>query len=142
MRRLTKLVTLLVLCGLLAVAGNALASRKTDTLDRNQYAWAGAIRWGDFDAALTLIDPQYLAEHPVTDLELARYEQVQITAYRDRGSSVDKKAGLAVREVEIGVVNRHTQAERTVRFRETWRWDEEAKNWWQTSGLPNLWDGQ
>ena len=54
----------------------------------------------------------------MSDLELARYQQVQITAYRDRGSSVDKKAGVAVRDVEIGVVNRHTQAERTVRYRE------------------------
>jgi hypothetical protein len=40
------------------------------------------------------------------------------------------------------VVNRHTQAERTVRFREQWRWDEEAKTWWTTGGLPDLWDGQ
>ena len=112
------------------MAGNAVASRKTDTLDRNQYAWSGAIRWGDFDAALNLIDPKFRAEHPVTDLELERYEQVQITSYRDRGSSVDMKAGLAVREIEIGVVNRHTQAERTVRYREVWRWDEEAKTWW------------
>jgi hypothetical protein len=142
MRRLTQLMSLALLLGLLAVAGSAAASRKTDTLDRNQYAWAGAIRWGDFDAALTLIDPAFLAEHPVSDLELARYEQVQITAYRDKGSSVDWKAGVAVREIEIGVVNRHTQAERTVRFREQWRWDEEAKTWWTTGGLPDLWDGQ
>jgi hypothetical protein len=42
------------------------------------------------------------------------------------------------REIELRVVNRHTQAERTVRVRETWRYDEEAKRWWQTEGLPKL----
>ena len=49
---------------------------------------------------------------------------------------------VAVRDVEIGVVNRYTQAERTVRFQEEWRWDPESKNWWLVNGLPNLWDGQ
>jgi hypothetical protein len=78
----------------------------------------------------------------VTDLELKRYEQVQITAYRERSSSADKKGGVALRDIEIGVVNRHTQAERTVRYREEWRWDEATKNWWLMSGMPDLWDGE
>ncbi|RPE80232.1 hypothetical protein [Vulcaniibacterium tengchongense] len=130
------------LLGLLLVAGPAAASRKSDALERNQYAWSGAIRWGDFEGALNLIDPAYRQAHPVTELELERYRQVQITAYRDRGASADMKAGEAVREIEIGVVNRHTQAERTVRYREQWRWDPEARTWWLTSGLPDLWDGR
>jgi hypothetical protein len=143
MRRLTKLLTVLVLAlAFMAAAGNALAASKMDRLQANQYAWSGAIRWGDFEGALTLIDPEHREAHPVTDLELKRYEQVQITAYRERGSTADKKAGIAVREVEIGVVNRHTQAERTVRYREEWRWDDEDKNWWLTTGLPDLWDGE
>jgi hypothetical protein len=46
--------------------------------------------------------------------------------------------GRIAREVELGVVNRHTQAERVVRVREIWRYDEEAQRWWQTEGLPVL----
>ncbi|MFC3551886.1 hypothetical protein ACFOLC_12825 [Lysobacter cavernae] len=130
----------LLLC-LLAVAGGAVASRKTDKLDANQYAWSGAIRWGDFEGAWNLVDPKIREAQPVSDLEFERYKQVQITSYRDRGSNLDKKAGTAVRDVEIGVVNRHTLAERSVRYREQWRWDEEGKTWWLTTGLPDLWDG-
>lgn len=141
--RLPRLIMIaLLLVGLLATAGGVLAKSKRDNLDSNQYAWAGAIRWGDFEGAWNLVDPAYRLEHPMTDLEFERYRQVQITHYRDRGSSVDKKAGVAVRDVEIGVVNRYTLAERTVRFREEWRWDPETKNWWLVNGLPNLWDGQ
>ena len=141
--RLTKPMLLAVLALLLAVTGDALARRgKMDLLQANQYAWSGAIRWGDFEGALSLVEPGYREAHPTTDLELKRYEQVQITAYRERNSTADKKGGVAMRDVEIGVVNRHTQAERTVRYREEWRWDEASKNWWLMTGLPDLWDGE
>ncbi|HEY0501901.1 MAG TPA: hypothetical protein VGD42_00270 [Lysobacter sp.] len=139
MRRLTQLAALAVLAVLLAFGATALAKSKMDQLQSNQYAWAGAIRWGDFEGALSLVDPAYRETHPTSDLELRRYEQVQITAYRERASTADKKGGVAMRDVEIGVVNRHTQAERTVRYREEWRWDEEDKTWWLTTGLPDLW---
>ena len=142
MRRLTQLATLAVLALLLACGTTALAKSKMDQLQSNQYAWAGAIRWGDFEGALSLVDPAYRETHPVSDLELKRYEQVQITAYRERNSSADKKGGVALRDIEIGVVNRHTQAERTVRYREEWRWDEAGKNWWLVSGMPDLWEGE
>jgi len=141
--RLTKPMLLAVLALLLAFTGDALARRgKMDLLQANQYAWSGAIRWGDFEGALSLVEPGYREAHPTTDLELKRYEQVQITAYRERNSTADKKGGVAMRDVEIGVVNRHTQAERTVRYREEWRWDEASKNWWLMTGLPDLWDGE
>jgi hypothetical protein len=55
-----------------------------------------------------LIDPKVRDERPVTDLEFERYKQVQITSYHDKGASADLKAGTAVREIEIGVVNRYT----------------------------------
>ncbi len=116
--------------------------KQADALDQQQYAWSAAIRWGDFDGAVNLLDPQLRKASPPTALELERYKQVQISAYRDKGSSRDPEAGTAVRDIEIGVINRHTQSERTVRYRETWRWDAQAKTWWVTSGLPDLWSGQ
>ena len=139
--RLTKTLLLAVLA-LLIAAGPAFARGKMDQLQANQYAWSGAIRWGDFEGALSLVDPAYREAHPVSDLELKRYEQVQITAYRERSSSADKKGGVALRDVEIGVMNRHTQAERSVRYREEWRWSEKDKNWWLVTGLPDLWEGE
>ena len=63
---------------------------------------------------------------------------MQISAYRDLGGS-PLASGEIVREIEIGVINRNTLAERTVRYRESWSYDEAAKTWWLTSGLPDLW---
>ncbi|MBW3551512.1 MAG: hypothetical protein KY442_12135 [Proteobacteria bacterium] len=136
---------ILLMCALvttLLLGGCASAGREADALDRAQYAWSGAIRWGDFEGARNLVDPEYRKAHPMTPLQLDRYEQVQISSYRDVGSDRDIAAGTAMRDIEIGVVNRHTQAERTVRYRENWRWDPEAATWWLKGDLPDLWDGQ
>jgi hypothetical protein len=131
----------LLLAGAVLLAGCASLDPRAESLDRAQYAWSGAIRWGDFDGATSLVDPEHLEQHPVTGLDLRRYEQVEISHYRDHGASQNLEAGTAAREIEIGVVNRHTLTERKVDYRETWRYDAEADRWWNTSGLPDLWDG-
>ena len=131
---------LLVLVSLLAACASM--TNEQDLLNRNQYAWSKAIRWAEFEGATNLIDPLKREEHALTDVEMARYEQVQISHYRDLGASQDMEAGTAVRDIEIGVVNKHTMTERTVRYREEWRWDESSKTWWLTSGMPDLWDGE
>lgn len=132
----------LALAALLVLAGCASANTSATALDASQYAWSGAIRWGDFSGARNLVDPVVREANPMTDLQMERYEQIQISSYRDVGGAVDPGAGIAVRNIEIGVINRHTMAERTVRYLERWRWDEDAKAWWLTSDLPDLWAGQ
>jgi hypothetical protein len=124
---------------LLMTTSVAFAGAPQRALPVAQDSWAAAIRWGDFDGAVNLLDPLLRARQAPSSIETARYAQVQISSYRDRGASVDFKSGQAVRDVEIGVINRNTLAERTVRYRETWRWDAQAKTWWITSGLPDLW---
>jgi hypothetical protein len=132
----------LLLCAALALAAMA-GCATTRRVDRNealreaQYAWSAAIRWGDFEGAWTMVDPKYRDDHPLTALELERYEQVQVSGYRELGASAGPDT--ATRQIEIGVVNRHTQVERTTRYAEQWRYDAAADRWWITSGLPDLW---
>ena len=132
--------TWLLAMGLLAVLVPAAAQSRLQRgkLQPMQDAYAAAIRWGDFETAWQLVDPAYQAEHPMTELEFERYQQVQISGYRDQGGMVAAN-GEVVRDIEIGVINRNTLAERSVRYRERWRYDEAAKTWWLTSGLPDLW---
>ena len=133
------LLRCLLLCCLALLAGcpKTHASKGT-ALDEVQYAYSAAIRWGDFEGAWNLVDPKMRAEKPLTDIDFSRYKQVQISGYRDQGG-VALADGEVVRDIEIGVINRNTLAERTVRYRERWRYDAEAKTWWLTSGLPDLW---
>ena len=126
-----------LLAMLLALAGCATTIDRGNALREAQYAWSAAIRWGDFEGAWNLVDPTLRAAHPMTELELARYKQVQISGYNDLG----ERAGEAdaEREVLIHVVNRNTLVERQTRYSERWRYDPDTRAWWNTSGLPDLW---
>ena len=133
------LLRCLLACCLVVLAGCPKSASKGSALDETQYAYSAAIRWGDFEGAYNLVDPKVREAHPLTDVDFSRYKQVQISGYRDLGGS-PLASGEVVREIEIGVINRNTLAERTVRYRERWRYDEGAKTWWLTSGLPDLWN--
>ncbi|WP_246109250.1 hypothetical protein [Vulcaniibacterium gelatinicum] len=135
-RLLIALLALPLLLGACATGGT-----RKDQLDKAQYAYSAAIRWGDFEGAWQLVDPKYREQHPMTDLEFERYKQIQVSAYRDLASTMPSEFE-ALREIEIGVVNRHTLTERSTRYTERWRYDPEAKVWWLTSGLPDFWAGE
>lgn len=127
----------LLLAATLLLAGCATQGRDR-ALEQAQYAWSAAIRWGDFDGAWTLVDPAFRDAHPLTDLERERFKQVQISAYRDLGATV--QGDTARRTVHVGVINRHTLRERQLRHVEQWRWDPVAETWWIANGLPDLWE--
>lgn len=125
---------------LLSLAGAAFAGKKRDLLDRNQYAYSAAIRWGDFEGAWNMVDPKARKEKPMTDVDFSRYEQIQVTAYRDL-ATMSGPDDSQLREIQIEVVNRNTLSPRTVRYTEVWRFDPVTKNWW-VAGLPDFWKGR
>ena len=127
----------LLLLLLLALAACASTPDRGEALREAQYAWSAAIRWGDFEGAWNMVDPVYRAAHPLSSVELARYKQVQVSRYHDTGSRVTGDS--AVREVEIGVVNRNTLVQRDARYQEQWRYDAATGQWWITGGLPDFW---
>lgn len=129
---------LLALC-LVALAGTAMAGKKRGGLDKNQYAYSAAIRWGDFEGAWTMVDPDVRKEKPMSDVDFSRFEQIQVTGYRDL-ASMPGPGGTELREVQIDVVNRNTLSQRRVRYTEVWRYDPEVKTWW-IAALPDFWQG-
>lgn len=139
MRFLTRLFVLILT---LSMAGTAMAgSKKRSVLEKNQYAYSAAIRWGDFEGAWSLVDPKVRDEKPMTAADFSRYEQIQVTGYRDLAAMPGPEPGTELREIQIEVVNRNTLNQRRVRFTEVWRYDAEAKAWW-IAGLPDFWDGR
>ena len=110
---------------------------RAETLDRTLYDYSGAIRWNNFELAHEMLDPRRREAQPMTALDWERLKQIQVTRY-DVISQAALADGRIGREVEIALINRHTQAERVMRTREIWRYDEEAQVWWQTEGLPDF----
>lgn len=142
MQRRLILTAIAALLGMAVTAQAAGPGRsQRNKLTQTQEAYVAAVRWSDFEAAERFIDPAYWQAHPLTDLQRERYRQVQVSNYRERSTSVAAD-GAIERRVEMGVINRNTLAERTLMVTERWRWDPEAKRWWQVQGLPDLWQGQ
>lgn len=141
MQRIIQIAILMLLlaAGIASAAGPSRSQRAK--LPQLQEAYAAAMRWSDFDAAQEFLDPEWRTAHPQTDLESERYKQVQVSSYRER-TSRSLPDGSIERRIEMGVINRNTQAERQVQVRERWFWDPQAKRWWQAEGLPDLWHGQ
>lgn len=140
-RRVMQLAVLLLLGLAVGVQAGGLSRSQRNKLTATQEAYVAAVRWSDFEAAEGFIDPDYLQAHPLTDLQRERYKQVQVAAYRERSNGVAADGSIE-RRIEMSVINRNTLAERTVMVAERWRWDEQAKRWWQAQGLPDLWQGQ
>lgn len=134
------LARLLIALLLVSTAGAAIAAKKRTELDKNQYAYSAAIRWGDFEGAWTMVDPEVRKAKPMTDVDFSRFEQIQVTGYRDL-ATMPGPDGSLLREIQIEVVNRNTLHQRRVRFTEVWRYDAEAKTWW-IGGLPDFWQGR
>ncbi len=122
---------------LLLVAGCAGVGSEKNRLEETLYHYAGAVRWGDVEQIVAFHDPKTLADKPIEPLVLERWRQLRVTGYRARGRE-PQPDGSIVQFAEIEFINRHTQVTSSLLDREKWRYDEEAKRWWLTSGLPNL----
>ncbi len=121
-----------------ALAGCAAVSKsKEGLLDETLESYSAVIRWGNFDEAVSFVDPETIKTHPVSTLDLQRYHQVQVTAYIEQPLRHVGEHDVQ-QTVEIGLVNVNTQAARAVIDRQLWRFDEKAKRWWLVSGLPDI----
>ena len=121
---------------LFLLAGCATQQHSRDLLTVTLYDYSGAIRWNRPDVAAKWLDPKIPAIH-VKPIDLERFAQVQITGYEVKGSEQLSPEQYA-QVVDVRLINVHTQAERVVVDRQIWRYDSEARQWWLTTGLPNL----
>jgi len=95
------------------------------------------IRWSQWDAAADFIAPEYLAEHPISRLDMDRLRLFRVTTYTVRSTGLYDE-GMTVRQVvEIKMFNANQAVERTVIDEQVWRYHEDIKRWMLHSGLPD-----
>ncbi len=119
-----------------ACANTEIRSKQT-VLDETLRSYAATIRWGDIAQGVAFLDPKYREAHPQTALELARYKQIRVGGY-DEQPAKPVGADEVTQTVQISLINVHTQQERGIVDHQTWKYDEKAKRWWLTTGLPDI----
>jgi hypothetical protein len=137
MKRRIPLLSLFAILLAVCAGGDAFAKSMNKLRDLALYDYASTIHWSEFDKAQEFLDPEWRAAHPLSDLDMSRYKQVQVSGYDVRTSSYDAD-GSYNQVVEIRLVNVHTQTERVLTDHQHWRYDKASKHWWLTTGLPDL----
>lgn len=95
------------------------------------------IRWSQWDAAADFIAPEYLAENPISRLDMDRLRLFRVTAYTVRSTGVYDDGMTARQTVEIRMFNTRQAVERTILDQQEWRYHENVKRWLLHSGLPD-----
>jgi hypothetical protein len=124
------LLVLLTACG---TAQKKLGNQRDITLR----GYSSAVRWSEFEMAWTYVDPVYREAHPVSDLERERYKQIQVTGYEVRNVEEMPDGGFD-QVVEIRLITKATQVERSIIDHQHWIFDAASKHWWLTTGLPKI----
>jgi len=128
----TALILLAVLV-LAACTTNQVEKSKTETFEQ----YETMVRWSQWDAAADFISPEYLAEHPISRLEMDRLRLFRVTSYTLRSAAVFDE-GLTVKQtVEIKMFNTQQAVERTIIQEQEWRYIESCKCWLLYSGMPD-----
>ena len=119
-----------------ACASSEIRSKQT-ILDETLRTYGSTIRWGDIAQAVAFVDPKYRQAHPETALDLARYKQIRVAGYEEQAPS-PVGPDEVTQTVQISLINVHTQHERGIVDHQIWKYDEKAKRWWLTTGLPDI----
>ncbi|MDX1459434.1 MAG: hypothetical protein R3348_00050 [Xanthomonadales bacterium] len=114
------------------------SSQQSQSLDATLTRYEAVIRWSEWDAALDFLAPEYVAQNPVTQLDIDRLRLFRVTHYQVR-SVITAADGLSVQQaVEIRMVNRNRATEQTLIDRQQWRYNPEYERWFLHSGLPDV----
>ncbi len=115
--------------------------KRSDALSHTLLEYANALRWDGFETAQQFVDPKVREAHPLTDLQLARYKQVQVSGYDDGNGAIPGGENEVRQIVQITLTNVHTQSARTIVDHQVWHYDAEKNHWWLESGLPDITQG-
>jgi len=133
--RAVLVIGMVSLLGLLGACGtlDEKDKKRTETMDR----FEAIVRWNQFDSMVDFMDPDWLAENPVTSLEVERLHQFRVSQYTVRQVLSEPEGGVD-RLVQLRLYNKHTAREKVVEYVESWRWDDERSRWMLHSGLPDV----
>lgn len=127
------LLALLALLLAACASTSGIDKSRADTLEQ----YEAMIRWSEWDSAINFIAPEYLREHPISQLDLERLRLFRVTAYTVRSAQLYDDGKTFVQGVEIRLFHKSQAVEKAIMDEQLWRYDEGARTWLLHSGLPD-----
>ncbi|MEM1410746.1 MAG: hypothetical protein AAGH19_00195 [Pseudomonadota bacterium] len=128
----------LALMLLAALIAGCVPPKKEKDLDSTLLKYEQMVRWSQWDAAATMIDPEYLEENPITNLDMERLRLFRVTNYTLRSAAPLGEGNDFTQVVEIRMFNKTQAREKVIVDQQLWRYNEESEVWLLHSGLPNV----
>ncbi|MCF6226097.1 MAG: hypothetical protein L3J22_07335 [Xanthomonadales bacterium] len=130
------LLKLLLITLILALA--ACSPPKKENFDSSMTTIEQLTRWNEFAGIVNMIDPEYLEDNPVSDLDVERLKQFRTSSYTvtQKQMSADEKSYRQT--VVLKMYSVHNPVERQIRWQQEWRFNKETNRWTMFSGLPDL----
>ena len=109
--------------------------KRMDKFEQIPDAYELAIRWSDFDMASTFLQNQ---EDPQITTQIENLKQYKVTSYTVKRylPSADKSQILIIADVQFFKTN--GLIVKNISHRQLWKYDKDKRNWFLTSGLPDL----
>lgn len=107
-------------------------TRKANLLDSTVTGYGAALRWGHYESALSVRDPE-LGESPLPDVK-----NLRLTGYEVVSPPVMIDEVTAVQVVRIEYVREDEQRVHSLMDQQRWRYDPELKAWWLASPFPEF----
>ena len=136
MHHLIKIVLVILILALASCAGTN--PKREKTFDLTMKNIEQLTRWNEIEGVMNLIDPEYLAENEISDLDIARMQQFKIFGYTVNQKQMSDDLTQFRQTVVLQMYNKHNPVERQVRWYQEWRYNPETKRWTMFSGLPDL----
>lgn len=111
---------------------------KKENFDNSMTTIEQLTRWNEFAGIVNMMDPEYLEDNPVSDLDIERLKQFRTSSYTvtQKQMAADEKSYRQT--VIVKMYSVHNPVEREIRWQQEWRFNDETNRWTMFSGLPNL----
>ena len=108
---------------------------KMDKFAETSKAYEHAIRWSDFDFAVSFLDPS--KEKPDL-LGESIVKNIKVTDYRIRKTVISQDESQVVLIVQVSYYRTDNVVVNTIMDHQLWEWDSENSHWFLKTGFPQF----
>jgi len=128
-----RLISIVLITAFLSGCASVADRKRSVYFQKTTRHYENNIRWGEFEAAVSFINPD---EVTAPEPDPALLKRIRVTSYEVLSTTISDDHNVARVTVEIRYYDEDRMSEITLTDRQTWKYDEEEEYWYLASPLP------